>query len=100
MAPRPVQFHPEATTEARAAIQWYRERSASAAAAFLTELDRAVEKIAQSPELWPQYVRHTRRFLLRHFPFAIVYRETAETIEVIAMAHGRRKPGYWKNRLV
>lgn len=98
MAQRAVRLHPEAVAEARAAAQWYRERSASAADAFLAELDRAVEEITKSPEMWPRHLRGTRRFVLRRFPFSVVYREVSGIIEVVAIAHGRRKPGYWKNR--
>jgi toxin ParE1/3/4 len=99
MLPRPIVLHPEAVADARAAAQWYRDRSASAADAFLTELDRAMEKIAEAPEMSPRHVRGTRRFLMRHFPFSIIYRELSGKIEVIAIAHGRRKPRYWKDRL-
>jgi hypothetical protein len=52
----PVQLHPAAVAEARAASQWYRQRDASAADAFLTELDLAIKKIAEGPETWPQNV--------------------------------------------
>ena len=98
MARQPVEFHPEAIAEARAAFEWYRQRSEGAAAAFLTELDQAVEHIAETPGRWPVYLQDTRRFLLRKFPFAIIYREVGETIQLVAVANGRRKPGYWKNR--
>jgi len=36
---------------------------------------------------------------LRRFPFLIVYREVSDVIEIVALAHGRRKPFYWKQRL-
>jgi plasmid stabilization system protein ParE len=98
MARRPVEFHPEAIAEARAAFEWYRQRSEGTAAFFLTELDHAVEHIAETPGRWPVYLQGTRRFLLRKFPFAIIYREVGETIQLVAVAHGRRKPGYWKDR--
>jgi toxin ParE1/3/4 len=91
-------FHPEALAEARAAMQWYRERSAVVADAFLSEMDSAVERIAKEPERWPLYVHGTRRFLLRRFHFFIVYREMFGIVEVIAVTHFRRKPGYWKTR--
>ncbi len=64
MSPRQIDVHPEAVAEARAAAQWYRERSALAANAFLVELDRAVERIAENPEMYPHYVRGTPRYLL------------------------------------
>ncbi len=81
-----------------AAFEWYQERNESAAGLFLTELDLAIERITETPERWPLYLRGTRRFLLRRFPFAVVYRQVAETIQIVAVAHGRRKPGYWKER--
>jgi plasmid stabilization system protein ParE len=98
MPSRHVDIHPEAIAEARAAYRWYRERSASAAAAFLAELDLAVAAIAEDLEMWPRYAHGTRRYILHRFPFYLVYRETADRLEIIAVAHGRRKPGYWKNR--
>ena len=98
MTERPVAFHPDAVAEARAAFEWYQERNESAAGLFLTELDLAIERITETPERWPLYLRGTRRFLLRRFPFAVVYRQVAETIQIVAVAHGRRKPGYWKER--
>ncbi|MBI5967941.1 MAG: type II toxin-antitoxin system RelE/ParE family toxin [Deltaproteobacteria bacterium] len=99
MSSRRVDIHPEAVAEARAAAQWYRERSAPAANAFLAEVDRSVEKIAEDPEIWPRYVAGTRRFLLQRFPFSVVYRQVSGKIEIVAIAHGRRRPGYWKDRL-
>jgi plasmid stabilization system protein ParE len=91
-------FHPEALAEARAAWLWYRERSPLAAAAFLVELDLAVESVAEAPDRWPQHIAGTRRYLFHRFPFALVYRLHGNTVQVIAVAHGRRRPGYWRPR--
>lgn len=96
--PLRVEFHPEALEEAQAACRWYAERSRAAADAFVDELVSAVQAIQQTPERWPQHVRGTRRYLLKRFPFLIIYRCLADRIEVIAVAHGRRRPGYWKER--
>lgn len=98
MAQLPVAVHPEAIAEARAAYGWYRKRNETAAEAFLSELDHAVECISDAPMRWPVYLHGTRHFLLKRFPFAVVYREIGETIQIVAVAHGRRKPGYWKER--
>jgi plasmid stabilization system protein ParE len=67
-----VDIHPEAIAEAQAATQWYRERSPSAAAAYLAELDLAVAAIAENPEMWPRYAHGTRRYILHRFPFSLV----------------------------
>ncbi len=62
MSPRQIDVHPDAVAEARAAAQWYGERSTLAADAFLAELDRAVERISENPERYPHYVQGTRRY--------------------------------------
>ena len=98
MPGRELEVHPEALAEARAAYVWYRERSQAAAAAFVDELDRSIQRIVEVPERWPVYAAGTRRFLLRRFPFFVVYRINPATIEILAVAHGRRRPGYWKER--
>ena len=98
MAQRPVNFHPDAIAEAQAAYRWYREQNEAAAEAFLAELDRAVELISEGPLRWPTYLHSTRRFLLRRFPFGVIFRQAGEAVQIVAVAHARRKPGYWKDR--
>jgi plasmid stabilization system protein ParE len=90
-----VEFHPAAVEEAEAIYHWYRERSLSASATFRNELDRAVALIAEAPERPAPYLHGTRRVLLRRFPFAVVYRLTDNGVQVVAVSHGRRRPGYW-----
>ena len=93
-----IEFHPQAVMEARAAREWYEARSPKAAISFIRELDHAIEQIAKSPRRWPLYIKETRRFLFRRFPFFVVYREVDDTIQVLAVAHGHRRPGYWQTR--
>jgi len=93
-----VKFHPSAEVDANEARQWYAERSGIAARAFLTELIAAVEHIAQFPESFPRYLAGTRRYFFPTFPFSLVYRVEDGVITVVAIAHHRRKPGYWSNR--
>ena len=93
-----VEFHPEATNEAAAARRWYAARSARAAARFADAIDQAIEATAENPSQAAMYLAGTRRVVLRRFPYLIVYRENAERIQVVAVAHGKRRPGYWKNR--
>lgn len=94
----PARVHPAAIAEARAAREWYSARSPEAAEAFLAELDEAIERINQTPHQWPPYLRCTRRYLLRRFPLFVVFREAEDRVEILAVAHGRRRPGYWLER--
>lgn len=93
-----VEIHPEAVAEARSAREWYETRSDDTARAFLAEIDIGVESVRTAPELYPQYLHGTRRYLLRRFPYLIVYRVVGMTVQAVAIAHGRRRPGYWKAR--
>jgi toxin ParE1/3/4 len=94
----PLWLHPEAIKEARAAREWYVARNPEAGEAFMAELDAAIERIEHGPRQWPQYLAGTRRYLFHRFPFFAVFRETNTRIEIVAVAHGRRRPGYWLGR--
>jgi plasmid stabilization system protein ParE len=98
MASKKVEFHPDAASEYEAAVEWYLERSLLAASKFQDAMNHAIDRIVEAPHRWPAGSHVTRRFILQRFPFAIVYRELPETIQVLAVAHARRKPGYWKQR--
>lgn len=93
-----IWFHPEAVNEARAARKWYEARNAEAAGAFVAELDTAIDQIEKGPRQWPPYLGGTRRYLFHRFPFSVVFRETPGRVEILAVAHGRRRPGYWLGR--
>jgi plasmid stabilization system protein ParE len=99
MTPSSLDFHRRAIEEARAARRWYGRRSAALANQFVAELDEAVRQIAAAPGQWPPHLHGTRVYRLRRFPYLVIYRETAISVQVVAVAHGRRRPGYWRRRL-
>ncbi len=69
MSGKPVEFHHEAAAEAEAALAWYRERSPRAAGAFVSELERAIDAISETPQRWPLFPEGYRRYPLLRFPF-------------------------------
>ena len=93
-----VEFHPLAADEAKVAERWYRERNETASARFQREIDRAIDLISERPNTGSPYIGNTRRVLLRRFPFFIVYRVRRDDAQVVAVAHARRQPGYWRAR--
>jgi plasmid stabilization system protein ParE len=98
MASKPLRFHPRAEQEYLTALRWYRERSPIAAINFESAFGHAVEKIREAPQRWPVYFMDFRKYTLRQFPFSLVYQESSSGIVVFAVAHGRRQPGYWRDR--
>ena len=75
MGAKPLEIHPAALSDSKSALAWYLDRSETAAAKFVDEVDRAVGLVIASPERWPAGEHDTRKFVLSRFPFAIVYRE-------------------------
>lgn len=96
---KPLEFHPESKSESREAIDWYWSRSRVAALDFADELKAALTRLGKAPQICPPYLRGTRRMLLDRFPFCVVFRERPHDIQVVAVAHAKRRPGYWAKRL-
>ncbi len=80
------------------ALGWYAERSTNAAEQFEAEFQRALDTIASDPERFPFCDDRHRFFLLRRFPFQVIYRPHLDQIIVVAVAHTSREPGYWVGR--
>jgi len=99
MSTKQFRFHPEAREDFREAIAWYRSRSTTVATEFRVEVSDNIRHIAQAPHRWPKYLHGTRRFVLDRFPFSIVYLDDPDAVIIVAVAHNKRRPGYWKDRL-
>lgn len=93
-----VELHPAAAAEIEDADAWYHAQNPRAAEAYRAELGRVIEAVRRDPERWPRLAAGLRRQPLRWFPFSLVYRAEPDRILVIAVAHHRRKPGYWRAR--
>ncbi|MGK3982811.1 type II toxin-antitoxin system RelE/ParE family toxin [Sorangium sp. So ce136] len=93
-----LEFLPAALAEAEEAASWYAERDPRVAARFAEAIEAALNRIADAPDRWPFYRHGTRRVRLTRFPYLVVYREEPTRVLVVAIAHAKRKPGYWKKR--
>lgn len=98
MASKQLRFHPQAEQEYLRALAWYRERSLIAAIHFESTFVQAIDRVREVSQRWPRYFKDFRKYTIRQFPFSIVYQEFPSEIVVFAIAHGRRRPGYWKDR--
>jgi plasmid stabilization system protein ParE len=93
-----VEFDRAARAEFDDAFDWYAQRSHGAALAFASEVDSAIERIIADPRRFARTYAGCQYCLLDRFPYYVVYRFINEKIVVIAIAHGRRRPGYWRSR--
>ena len=99
MSAKGIGLHEDALAEAQAAYDWYASQDPTAAEAFIDELDQAMERLIEFPNLGGSYSSKTRRYVMKRFPYTLIYRERPRIIEIVAVAHARRKPGYWKKRV-
>jgi plasmid stabilization system protein ParE len=93
-----LRFFDEAAEELEKAAAWYGQRSEVARTAFLREVDRAIDAILEAPARWPSHVDNTRRYVCLTFPYTVVYFVEGDTVFVAAVAHEKRRPGYWRGR--
>lgn len=94
--------HPEARAELRAGAEWYED---SATGQELLDATReARQSIANMPDAWPPVRAWERQPVVRRkgvtgFPYGVIYYVTDNEIVIVAYAHEKRLPGYWKHRI-
>jgi plasmid stabilization system protein ParE len=95
---RSFRFHPAADLELTQAAEWYEERRSGLGLEFLAAVRTKIHDVLEAPQRW-RIVDGTRRVLLGRFPYALVYRESgSDEIEIVAVAHLKRRPKYWQGR--
>ena len=98
MPVRTLQIMAEAAADAREAELWYAQQSAQAAANFIVELKKGMERVVEAPLRWPKHKYGRRRYRLHKYPFLIVYRVHLDRIRVIAFQHSSRRATFWRDR--
>lgn len=92
-------FHPEAELELGEAVTFYEAGLSGLGGDFSDEVEQAVNVLLDHPELGSRTDNNLRHFVLRRFPFSVVYAAADQLLYVVAIAHGSRKPGYWRDRI-
>lgn len=92
-----LEFHPLAVAEGEDAAAWYAARNPRVAARFTDELEAALSLVIEAPDRWPTFFG-LRRVTLGRFPYSVLYRDEPSRVLVVAIAHARRRPGYWQGR--
>ncbi len=91
--------HSEAELELWQAVDYYETKYVGLGLDLEQEVSRSLVDIQEAPDRWPAKIHGARCRLLHRFPYAIYYLELQDVIWVVAVAHTRRKPYYWRNRI-
>lgn len=97
-------FIAEAASELEEAAIWYERERSGRGTTFTTAVARAVGRAATLPKMGARVPatpveREVRRFVVRRFPYSLVTALVDGQQAVVALVHGRRRPGYWLDRL-
>jgi len=93
-------YNSRAESELWDAALYYESHRPELGIRFLNAVDAGLAAILDHPRRWPEIDAGIRRYRLERFPYALVYRQVADdVVEIIAVTHLRRRPGYWQDRL-
>ncbi|HIJ82552.1 MAG TPA: type II toxin-antitoxin system RelE/ParE family toxin, partial [Desulfuromonadales bacterium] len=67
--------------------------------ALIDELEKSVSEILEYPEAFELVSKNLRRKVLRRFPYGLIYAIGSDRIRILAIAHHKRRPEYWRYRL-
>jgi len=94
-----AEFHPRASEEIIETTAYYEGEVPGLGDRFIAEVERIVEVLCDQPNIGQSVGEELRRILLARFPYSLIYSIESERIWVIAVAHHRRRPGYWQDRI-
>lgn len=92
-------FEEGAEADFAEALGYYREESEALAGRLYDEIHRLIAEVCAAPKLYRIVAHPLRRHFSETFPYAILYVEKPDHIAIYAVAHFKRRPGYWKGRL-
>jgi toxin ParE1/3/4 len=100
---KPTRLTPGALRDLTEAASWYEGQQPGLSDRFLEELEKQLALIRNHPLAFPttREIKNSkvRRALFPRFPYAIVFLERETDIRIIAVAHHKRRPGYWLHRV-
>lgn len=95
----PIAFRPEARAELIDAWSWYEEQRPGLGDELEACVEAAIGAAARSPAAHQGVCAEVRRVLVKRFPYGVYYLVEGEVLLVLAVAHSRREPHYWADRL-
>lgn len=96
---RSLQFHPEAQAELVGAAQYFEGEAQNLGLDFIDFVQRTALRLVEFPASGRRVGRRLHRVVVPRFLYLLLYRVERERIFIVAVAHPRRRPGYWRSRL-
>lgn len=96
---KPHAFHPAAGEEYAAAAAHYARINPELGGRFFDEIERLIRDVRRQPDRFRVFDPPVRRHLSTVFPYSVLYLDQPDRVWIVAVMHGKRRPGYWRNRV-
>ena len=94
-----ITFHEDARAELLEAAQYYQDRVKGLGQSLVDDVELASQEIQKTPFAYPHVSSDLRRKILDRFPYGLIYAIESDRIRIVAVAHHKRRPEYWRYRL-
>lgn len=94
-----LRVHALADVDYEDAYRWYSAERPELAEDFSAVIEAGIETILEAPHRWPEAGEGARRYRLARFPYGLVYQVRDDEVFLVSIAHVRRRPGFWSDRL-
>jgi plasmid stabilization system protein ParE len=95
-----ITFHEDACAELAEVSHYYEDRVSGLGFAFTDDVEKGLKAVSDNPESCEQVSKDLRRKVLHRFPYSLIYAVERDRIRILAVAHHKRRPEYWRYRLV
>ena len=93
-----INFTTLAQQEYQEAVFYFDDQSPDLADQFIEEIEEAVQLILSFPNAWGKAGDKQRKYILKRFPYIILYKLYEDHVIISAIAHQHRNPSYWIER--
>jgi plasmid stabilization system protein ParE len=93
-----VKFHPAAAEELIETSTFYDNEVPGLGERFVADVERVVRLVGERPNMGQKIDNSRRRIVLARFPYSLIYSTEPNEVWILAVAHQRRRPGYWQVR--
>jgi toxin ParE1/3/4 len=93
-----VKLHPDALEELNETVLYYERKASGLGSSFIMDFEEAVDRLILLPEAGSEIASGIRQVIFEKFEHSIIYFEYEGGLEILAIAHMKRKPNYWLKR--
>ena len=95
---KPIIIHSKARAELEESIAYYEQQKTGLGLALQSAIEKAIGRIQQNPQIGAPY--KTTEYVVLRFPYVVFYVALEEDVWIVAIAHGKRRPDYWRRRKI